>query len=335
MKPSEAAKNALEYVLEAKKNERLVIFCDDVRADIGEAFRKGAEKLGLRTTYVLFKTSKTVIRKEIPAEYLPLLTTERPDLYVNLLSGVREETPFRIKLIHAEAGKHQTRLAHCPGITMDMLTDGALSLTAEEHKSMQASAETLMKKMKNAVNIELTSPAGTNLTFSVENREFFTDTKIDWKTLKWMNLPTGEVIVAPVENTLLGALVSDLAIGGIGPLKKPLTITVKNGRVQKTQSEDAMVKKRVDESLAIDDMAKVVGEFAFGINIKARLIEEFLETEKIKGTVHIAFGDNTDFPGGKNDSANHMDFLMNKPTVKIHTRNNKVITILEDGVFKP
>ena len=127
MKPSEAAKNALECVLEAKKNERLVIFCDDVRADIGEAFRKGAEKLGLRTTYVLFKTSKTVIRREIPAEYLPLLTTERPDLYVNLLAGTREETPFRIKLIHAEAGKHQTRLAHCPGITMDV-SSGSPSL---------------------------------------------------------------------------------------------------------------------------------------------------------------------------------------------------------------
>jgi leucyl aminopeptidase (aminopeptidase T) len=334
MDSSEAAKNALECVLEAKRNERLVIFCDDVRTDVGEAFRKGAEKLGLRTTYVLFKTSKTIIRKKIPIEYLPLLTTERPDIYVNILTGTREETPFRIKLIHAEAGKHQTRLAHCPGITMDMLTEGALALTTGEHRSMQGSAETLMKKMEDAVNIELTTPAGTNLTFGVENRKFFTDTKIDWVTLKWMNLPTGEVIVAPVENFLEGTLVCDMAIGGIGPLKTPLTITVKNGSVQKTESEDAVVKKRVDESLATDHMAKVVGEFAVGINPKARLIEEFLETEKIKGTVHIAFGDNTDFPGGRNDSANHMDFLMNKPTVKIHMKNNEVITVLEDGVFK-
>jgi leucyl aminopeptidase (aminopeptidase T) len=77
-----------------------------------------------------------------------------------------------------------------------------------------------------------------------------------------------------------------------------------------------------------------VGEFAFGINPKARLIEEFLETEKIIGTVHIAFGDNTDFPGGKNDSANHMDFLMDEPTVKIHTKNNAVMTVLEDRGFK-
>ncbi len=202
--PEGLPKTHVECVLEAKKTERLVIFCDDVRANVGEAFRRGAESLGLRTTYVVLKTSQTETRKEIPSEYLPLLTTERPDIYVNLLTGTREETPFRIKLIHAEAGKHQTRLAHCPGITMDMLTEGAFALTLAEHRQMQAFAEELVKKMEHVVKIEITTPAGTNLTFSVEDREFFTDTKIDWVTLKWMNFPTGEVIVAPVENSLKG-----------------------------------------------------------------------------------------------------------------------------------
>jgi len=333
MEPSEAARNALECVLEAKNGERLVIFCDDVRADVGEAFRKGAESLGLRTTFVLFKTGKTVFRTEIPPEDMPLLTTERPDIYINLLKGGREETPFRIKLIHAEAGKHQTRLAHCPGITMDMLTEGALALTADQHRSMQAFAEKLMRKMERAVKIEISTPAGTNLTFSVENREFFTDTKIDWKTLKWMNLPTGEVIVAPVENSLEGTLVCDVAIGGIGPLRTPFTLTIEHGEVKEARSTDITVKKRVDQSLATDTMASVVGEFAFGINPKARLIEEFLETEKILGTVHIAFGDNTDYPGGQNDSANHMDFLMSKPTVKAKTRDGKTVTVVKDGAF--
>jgi aminopeptidase len=331
--PSKAAKNALECVLEARRNEHLVIFCDDVRADIGEAFRKGAEQLGLRTTYVLLKTSKMVVRKEIPAEHMSLFTTERPDLYLNLLTGGREETPFRIKLIHAEAGKHQTRLAHCPGITMDMLTNGALALTTAQHRRMQTFADQLMKQLDESVKIEIRTPAGTKLTFNTAGREFFTDTKIDWKTLKWMNLPTGEVIVAPVENSLEGTLICDMAIGGIGQLNNPFMITIKNGKVERTKSEDASVKKRVDESLATDTMASVVGEFAFGINPKARFVEEFLEAEKIKGTVHIAFGDNTDFPSGQNNSANHMDFLMNKPTVRAHMGANVVTTILENGIF--
>jgi leucyl aminopeptidase (aminopeptidase T) len=334
MDSSEAAKNALECVLEAKKTDRLVIFCDDVRADVGEAFRKGAQDLGSQTTYVLLKTSDKVFRKEIPSQYLKLLTTDRPDIYINLLRGIREETPFRIKLIHAETNDHTRRLAHCPGITMDMLTEGALALSTAEHKQMQTFADNLMKKLEDAVRIEITNPAGTNLTFSVEDRPFFTDTKLDWETMKWMNLPTGEVIVAPVENSLEGKLVCDMAIGGVGPLKTPFTITVEDGKVQETSCKDASVKKGVDESLATDDMASIVGEFAFGINPKARLVQEFLEAEKIRGTIHIAFGDNSDFPSGKNNSANHMDFLMNKPTVKAHTKGNKMAKILKDGEFQ-
>lgn len=333
MDASEAAKNALECVLEAKKNEHLVIFCDDIRADIGEAFHRGALQLGLKIDFIVLKTDENVFREEIPSQYQRFLTTERPDIYINLLRGIREETPFRIKLIHAEAGKHQTRLGHCPGITMDMLTEGALALTTSEHRQMQDFAEKLMKKLKDVGKIEITNPAGTNLTFNVENRAFFTDTMIDWVTMKWMNLPTGEVIVAPIEDSLKGKLICDMAIGGIGPLSIPFTIIVDKGKVQETQSNDLTVKKRVDDSLAIDDMAKVVGEFAFGMNPKARFTEEFLEAEKIKGTVHIAFGDNTDFPSGQNNSANHMDFLMNKPTVKAYTKN-KIIDILRDGTFQ-
>jgi len=217
---------------------------------------------------------------------------------------------------------------------MDMLTEGALALTGTEHRQMQVFATKLMKKLVNTVKIEIANPAGTNLTFSVENRAFFTDTKLDRKTMKWMNLPTGEVIVAPVENSLEGKLVCDLAIGGIGPLKKPFTITAKNGSVTDTRSEEADVKRHVDESLATDPMAKVVGEFAFGVNPKARLVEEFLETEKLKGTIHIAFGDNLDYPSGMNNSGNHMDFLISKPTVKANMKNNTTAEILKKGVFQ-
>ncbi len=333
MEPAEAAKNALQCVLEAKKGEKIVIFCDDVRTDVGAAFSKGAKLLGLLTNYTILKTSAKIIRTEIPSQYLPLLTTDRPDIYLNLLTGGREETPFRIKLIHAETDDHTKRLAHCPGINMDMLTEGALALTSTDHFQMQGFADEIMKRLANVVSIQIATDVGTKLSFSVENRPFFTDTKIDWKTMKWMNLPTGEVCVAPVENSLEGMLICDMAIGGIGPLKSPFTLYIKDGKVQKTNSKDASVKKRVESSLTTDEKSSIVGEFALGINPKARLAEEFLETEKIKGTVHIAFGDNTDFPKGKNNSANHMDFLMNKPTVKARTKNGKTMNMLVDGLF--
>lgn len=335
MDSAQAAQNALQCVLDAKEGERIVIFCDDTRALVGEAFEKGALNLKLNTKLILLETSASVFRKELTHRMLKYVTDQHGDIYINLFRGIREETPFRIKLIHLETADHKTRLGHCPGVTIDMLNKGALALTVPEHREMQTFAQSLMRKLQNANKLELSTPAGTALSFNVKDRPFFTDTMMDWVLMKWMNLPTGEVIVAPVEDSLEGTLVCDLAIGGIGPLKTPVTLHVKGGKVQNASSQDPNVLKRVQASLDTDAMSSVVGEFAFGINPKARFVEEFLEAEKIHGTVHIAFGDNTDFPGGKNDSGNHMDFLMGKPTVKAKMINGVVDTLVESGIFQP
>ncbi|MCW4010215.1 MAG: aminopeptidase [Candidatus Bathyarchaeota archaeon] len=335
MNPAKAAQNALEGVLEAKKSDSIVIFCDDSRAQVGEAFEAGALNLGLDTKLVLLETAPEVYRTEIPKPLTKYLVDQHADIYINLLRGVREETPFRIKLIHAETADGKTRLGHCPGVTVDMLTQGALALTAEEHKQMQGFAAALMEKLKNAVKLKIATPAGTKLSLSVKGRPFFTDTTLDWQLMKWMNLPTGEAIVAPVEDSLEGKLVCDLAVGGIGPVSTtPVTLKVKAGKVDAATCKDAAVLRRVQESLHTDARAKVVGEFAFGINPKARFVEEFLEAEKMYGTIHIAFGDNTDMPGGKNNSGNHMDFMMDKPTVTAENADSSTIKVLVNGVFQ-
>ncbi len=152
--------------------------------------------------------------------------------------------------------------------------------------------------------------------------------------MKWMNLPTGEVIVAPVEDSLNGKLVCDMSIGGIGKLKTPVEVVAKNGKVQKLLSKDKNVLSKVKDTFETDDWSDIVGEFAFGINPKARFVDEFLEAEKILGTAHVAFGANTDMPGGKNPSKNHMDLLISKPTVKVTREDGQVITILEKGRFQ-
>jgi len=333
LKAWEASRNALENVLEAVAGESIVIVCDEEKREIGTVFAEGALALGLWTRLMILKTGKEM-RRDIPPHLLEVLTQQKPDVYVNLMRGPREETPFRIKIIKLETRDRRARLGHCPGVTLDMLTEGALALTAEEHKRMQGFAEKLMYALEGTEKIELRSPSGTRLLIGVAERPFFTDTKLDWKTMKWMNLPTGEVIVAPVENSLSGRLVCDVAIGGIGPIKTPVEIVAKGGRAEKVNSKNKSVLRGVKDTLATDEWSDIVGEFAFGINPKARLVEELLESEKILGTVHIAFGDNTDMACGKNPSRNHMDFLMSKPTVKIIKENGKTVTILGKGRFK-
>jgi len=328
-----AARNALECVLEAIPGERIIIVCDDEKTEVGKAFADGALALGLWTRLITLETSGE-FRKEIPRHLLEVLSAKKPDLCINLLRGIREETPFRISLIHMETRDKRSRLGHCPGVALQMLTDGALALTVEEHRRMQDFAQSLIRKLSQTVTVEVTSPSGTNLLLSTEERPFFTDTIIDWKEMKWMNLPTGEVIVAPVEDSLKGTLICDMAIGGIGPLKNPVELKVKNGVVKETLSKDEKTVQQINNTLETDEWANVVGEFAFGINPKARFSKEFLEAEKILGTIHIAFGNNTDMPSGRNPSKNHMDFLISKPTVKVTKKSGETIAVLKDGQFQ-
>jgi hypothetical protein len=332
MNPSEAAANALKFVLGAVPGERLLIICDDEKLEIGEAFAKGALEIGLWTRLLQLETPPAP-RKRVPSQVLEILTGQTPDVYINLLRGIGDETPFRIRLIHLETRSKRARLGHCPGVTIDMLTEGALALTAEEHTKMQNFARRLIQTLSGTIKVEISTPAGTNLHLNVEGRPFFTDTQLDWKTMKWMNLPTGEVIVAPVENSMRGTLVCDVAIGGIGPISEPVTLDVQNGRVKEVFSENEEIVKKLEKVFMMDDWSNVVGEFAFGINPKARLTKEFLEAEKIFGTVHVAFGNNLDMPQGKNPSKNHVDLLMSHPSVRTSKRDGSVKRIIENGSF--
>jgi len=333
VKAFEAAKNALECVLEAAHGEHVLVICDSEKVEIGKAFAEGALGLGLWTRLAILEAPEEP-RREIPRHLFEMVTGQKPEVLINLLRGAGEETPFRIKLIHLETRDKKSRLGHCPGVSLRMLTSGALALTVNEHREMQDLARTLIRKLDHTTKIEVTSPAGTAFSLSTRGRPFFTDTLIDWKEMKWMNLPTGEVLAAPVEDSLQGTVVCDLAVGGVGALKEPIELTVNKGVISGVASHDQEALQQVERAFATDKWAKVVGEYAFGINPKATSLTEFLEAEKINRTIHVAFGNNLDMPGGRNPSANHMDFLVSHPTVKITKEDGEAFTVMENGTFR-
>ena len=331
MEASTAAKNALLNVLEAAPGEQIVVVCDEDLKDVGDAFAHGAVEMGLWTRLVMLKT-EGMVRKDIPNHLYEIFNTQRPDIFINLLRGSSEETPFRIKVTKMET-RRRVRLGHCPGITLDMLTEGALALSSDEYKRMQIAADRLMMHLQNVDRVHVTAPGGTDLTMSVKARPFFTDTKIDWHAMKWMNLPVGEVLCGPVEDGANGTLVCDMAVGGIGPLNSPVTIKFNRGTAEEILCEDKENMDRIMEAVNLDEWGKKIGEFAFGINPHARLTTDFLETEKVHKSCHVALGNNEDFPGGRNPSANHMDFLFSEPTVTIYYEDGHEYKIMESGLL--
>ena len=73
MNASEAAKNALENVLEARNGETIIIICDEEKAEIGEAFAKGASTLKLNTKLVILE-KPNVPRTEIPSKLQEIMS---------------------------------------------------------------------------------------------------------------------------------------------------------------------------------------------------------------------------------------------------------------------
>jgi len=63
--------------------------------------------------------------------------------------------------------------------------------------------------------------------------------------------------------------------------------------------------------------SRTVAEFGFGTNPEAKLIGNILQDEKVLGTVHIAFGDNSSYINGekRNQCEIHWDTVCENPTV--------------------
>ncbi|MCD6513483.1 MAG: aminopeptidase [Candidatus Odinarchaeota archaeon] len=326
----DSAKNALLAVLEAEPGEKILIIADQEKEEVANAFSNAALEIGLWARRIILEKPKEY-RKEVPVYLKEIVLSSNVDIFMNLLRGVAEEVSFRIQLIKLET-RRKLRLAHCPGVTIDMLKDGALSLTIDEYRKMQDLAQRLLLALSDVEKVIVRNPHGTDVEFSVKGRTFFTDVKFDWKTMKWINIPVGEVIVAPVENGMNGVIVADLAAGGIGKLKSPIKFIVEEGSIRSIECEDREVKNRVTNLLLnTDSMSKTIGEFAIGLNKKARITDEFLEAEKVDKTVHFAFGNNEDFPGGKNTSRIHIDFLLSKPDVTIIYEDGREKDIMRNG----
>ena len=133
-----------------------------------------------------------------------------------------------------------------------------------------------------------------------------------------------------MESEVEGTLVCDSTIGDLGKVSSPVTIEVAAGRIASISAEDAQLVARIEELTSIDEQASIVGELGIGINPAARVTGNLLEDEKAVGTVHVAFGNNTEM-GGENTSRTHRDFLMIRPTLSMEFEDGRTEDIIRDG----
>ena len=141
----------------------------------------------------------------------------------------------------------------------------------------------------------------TDLRFSVAGRT--------WQAADGrINMPDGEIMTAPVEDSIEGEIYFEFPGVLSGRLVHDIRLKFQEGRlVEATSSTNQDFLTRV---LATDPGASVVGEFALGTNMAVdRFCKDILIDEKIGGTMHMAMGRSYPECGGKNTSAIHWDIV--------------------------
>jgi hypothetical protein len=154
----------------------------------------------------------------------------------------------------------------------------------------------------------------------------------------WGNAPSGEAFVLPTSAE--GSIFINKAISDVHPTGfDPFVLQVEGNRISLGGDPKSPLRERIDQfketareqKLPLDNVRRVC-EFGIGTNPKAQAFN-FIEIEKVEGTVHVAVGDNSVL-GGKIKAPNHTDMVSARSTVKLTTPYD-TYSIMTDGDLDP
>jgi len=191
-----------------------------------------------------------------------------------------------------------------------------------DYKRLREAGSEMASKLRGKSLVRVRDPNGTDLTFDIEGRHVGVETGTLEDCLLSgrdceVEIPAGEVYVAPVEDSADGTLVVDeIREHDI----RGLELIFEGGRVQGFRAERGrdVFEDILEEAEGDKDR---IAELGIGINYGMRPIGLTTFDEKALGTAHVAIGNNVHL-GGANEASIHMDFVLRRPTI---TADNEVI----------
>ncbi|MCK5832509.1 aminopeptidase [bacterium] len=308
-----SAEVAVRECLTIQSNERVLVITDTKLLEIGEVFLEAASEIA-DSTMVVIQPRKSH-GEEPPPEVAEMM--KHYDVLI---------IPTYRSMSHTEARRNACKAgARCATLPNIMQETMERAMNADYQRISDLSIK-LAELMTPAKNVRITTPAGTDLTFSLEGRAGIADTGLVHNPGGFTNLPAGEAYTAPIEGTANGVFVIDGAIADTGILtpENYITIQVKDGyAIEISGGKSAEYLKSIMKPYGKE--AYNIAELGIGTNYKAKLIGSVLEDEKVLGTVHIAMGDNRSM-GGSIRVASHLDGILLCPTVFFDTKE-----IMHDG----
>ena len=185
--------------------------------------------------------------------------------------------------------------------------------------------KSLAEKLRTAKQIRVTSPAGTDLVFSLAGRPIFIedgivtpeDAKSELFLERWSSLPAGQVFTAVDETSANGKVV----VPETRCQYKPMTgirLEVREGDIRSFEAETNA--SCYEEAVKpYEGPATRLGSFSIGLNPKLKVMEEGEASYRpgdAAGMVFLTFGDNQ-LLGGKNMTTGGFSFPVTQATVEV------------------
>lgn len=323
------------------KGEKVLILTDQPRLDLAETLREQAKKLGAETEIILLPHPE--VRKKQPLNTpskILIGAIKSADVVLTFFENIPLELrPFRVTII--EKGRKTGRVGHMIGVERSSFEEGGLLADCSEVAKYSDLLAMILSKGKR-LNIK----SGPKLEYELNFGDIggwyeigSSDSGILTKKGSFGNLPAGEAFMAISLSRsahIDGKICIDRFIDQVGfvDIMDPVILTIVKGQITKIEGGKSARKLRENlrkaEAKAKEkgwepEYVNKISEIGIGTNPKAIIGPATIETEKEKGTLHIALGNNTTF-GGTYRAPNHFDCVIKQAKLEVDSN-----TILEGG----
>jgi leucyl aminopeptidase (aminopeptidase T) len=297
-----AVKTVVRQCMGVSPGEDVLVVCNPVTEEIGALMRIEAQGDGADATLAVISE-----RDSAAAEPPRAVAAAMSAADVVLAPTIQSLSHTAARKAATEAG---VRIGTLPGVTEEMLG----RLMTADLKEIRRRGWAVTTALNRSSEAHVTCGNGSDLRIGLEGRLGIVDAGELGSRGAFGNLPCGEGFIAPVEGTTNGTLVVDGSIAGVGLLKSPVELKVRDGHLVEASGEDGA---RLFELLTVHgEEGTNVAELGIGTNEEALLTGNILEDEKILGSCHVAFGASAAI-GGTVQVPVHLDCVVLEPTVEL------------------
>lgn len=324
------ANNLLTYSVNIQKGDNILIeVLGEDGINLAKELVRKTEKLGAKPYFNIINYELLrIMLQNADEEQIKLYTKhdyqrmKDMDAYIGIratsntseLNGIPKENmdlynKYYQKQVHFEERVKHTKwcilrypnysMAQMSKMNKDEFEEYFFNVCNLDYKKMSDAMDSLKNLMNETDKVHILENE-TDLTFSIKGipAEKYTGT---------FNIPDGEVASAPVRDSVNGYITYNTETTYNGILFNNIRFEFKDGKIVNAISNKT---KELNEILDIDEGARYIGEFAFGLNPYIdRPIGDTLFDEKIKGSFHFTPGDSLEESDNGNRSSIHWDIV--------------------------